>query len=97
MAYYIEIGAVELAGMDEDGEFIFQITDKAKEVAPELWQAHIEYVDESLMELFELGFIEVTYDENLEAHLNVSEAGKKLAKEMGLIETDFGDYDIPND
>ncbi len=97
MAYYLEIGAIELAGMDEEGEFIFKITEKSQEVAPELWQAHIDYVDESLMELFELGFINVTYDENLEAHLEVSEAGKKLAKEMGLIETDFDDYEIPND
>ncbi len=97
MAYYLEIGAIELAGMDEEGEFIFKINDKSKEIAPELWQAHIDYVDASLMQLFELGFIDVTYDENLEAHLEVSEAGKKMAKEMGLIESDFDDYEIPND
>jgi len=96
MEYYISIGAIELAGMDEDGEFIFNITDRAKKLAPELWQAHQEHVDESLIELYNKGLINVTYNDNLEAIIEMSDEGKKMAKEFGLVEMDL-DQDIPND
>ena len=86
LEHYIEIGAISLAGMDENGEIIYAIEDKAKEIAPELWEAHIRYVDESLMKLYEKGLLQVEYDENLEAMLHISPEGQKIAKEMGLIE-----------
>ena len=96
LAYYLEIGAVSLEGMDENGEMIYSITDLAKDIAPELWQSHIEYVDRSLMELYEQGLVEVEYDENLEATLHITPEGQKIAKEKGLIEMDIN-RDIPND
>ena len=86
LEHYLEIGAISLAGMDENGEIIYAIEDKAKEIAPELWGAHIRYVDESLMKLYEKGLLQVEYDENLEAMLHISPEGQKIAKEMGLIE-----------
>lgn len=86
LEHYLEIGAISLAGMDENGEVIYAIEDKAKEIAPELWEAHIRYVDESLMQLYEKGLLQVEYDENLEAMLHISPEGQKIAKEMGLIE-----------
>jgi hypothetical protein len=95
LSYYLEIGAVSLEGMDENGEMIFSISETAKEIAPELWQSHIEYVDKSLMELYEAGLVEVEYDENLEATLHLSPEGQRVAKEKGLIELDMPD--IPND
>jgi len=82
--------------MDSDGEFIFNITDKAKVLAPELWKAHQEHVDESLVELYNKGLISVTYNDYLEAVIEMSDEGKKLAKEFGLIQMDM-DTDIPND
>ena len=36
---YIEMGAVEVAGMDENGELIFSISEKAKEI--EIGRAHV--------------------------------------------------------
>jgi len=89
MEHYLEIGAISLAGMDENGEIIYAIEDKAKELAPELWEAHIRYVDESLMKLYEKGLMEVEYNENLEATLHISPEGHRLAKEMGLIQIDM--------
>jgi hypothetical protein len=86
LEHYLEIGAISLAGVDENGEIIYAIEDKAKEIAPELWEAHIRYVDESLMKLYEKGLLQVEYDENLEAMLHISPEGQKIAKEMGLIE-----------
>ena len=95
LEHYIEIGAVDIAGMDEEGEILFAITDKAKDLAPELWDAHQKHVDESLMELYKRGLIEVEYNENLEAEVKMSEEGLRLAKEFGIIPMD--ENNIPND
>jgi hypothetical protein len=89
MSYYLEIGAISLVGMDENGEMIFSINEKAKDVAPELWEAHIRYVDESLLKLYQEGLMQVEYDENLEATLHLSPEGHKVAKEMGLLQVEF--------
>jgi predicted transcriptional regulator len=97
LEYYISIGAIELAGVDETGEFIYKITELASEVAPELWDAHEEYVDKSLMDLYEKGLVNVSYDENLEATLELTEEGKKIAKQMGIIQMDIDDWNMPND
>jgi len=97
LSMYLEIGAVELAGMDESGEFIFQITEKAKTIAPDLWQAHQEHVDRSLVQLYEAGLIRVSYNDDLEATIEMSDEGHALAKELGLIEIDMHEDDIPND
>ena len=96
LEHYIEIGAVDIAGMDEEGEILFSITDKAKDLAPELWDAHQKHVDESLMELYKRGLIEVEYNENLEAGIKMSEEGLRLAKEFGIIPIDMDTFDIPN-
>ena len=96
LAYYLEIGAVSLEGMDESGEMIYSISENAKELAPELWQSHLDYVDKSLLELYEAGLVEIEYDENLQATIHMSPEGKKIAKEKGLIEMDLNP-DIPND
>lgn len=95
LQHYLDIGAITLEGVDENGELIFAIHEKAKDVAPELWEAHIRHVDESLLKLYEKGLMKVEYDENLEATLHLSPEGHKLAKEMGLMQIDF--QEPPND
>jgi len=89
LEHYLEIGAISVEGMDEKGELIFAIHEKAKDVAPELWEAHIRYVDESLLKLYEKGLMQVEYNEDLEAMLHLSPEGQELAKEMGLIQIDL--------
>jgi len=95
LAYYLEIGALSIEGVDKNGEMIFCISESAKEIAPELWQSHMEYVDKSMLELYEAGLVEVEYDENLEATLHLTPEGHRIAKEKGLIEIEIPD--IPND
>ena len=96
LAYYLEIGAVSFEGVDENGEIIYSISDSAKVLAPELWQSHIDYVDKSLIELYEQGMVEIEYNEDLEATIHLTPEGHRVAKEKGLIEMDL-DQDIPND
>ena len=92
--YYIQIGAIEVAGISEDGEFIFGITDIAKDVAPDLWEAHQNHVDESMLQLYDMGLVNITYDEDLNATFEVTEEGKEVSKQFGLIQMD--DPEIPN-
>jgi hypothetical protein len=96
MAHYLEIGAIELAGVDESGEMIFAIHENAKELAPELWEAHMNYVDKNLIELYEAGYIQVEYDENLEAMISLSQEGYEIAKSRGILPIDM-EFDVPND
>jgi hypothetical protein len=86
--HYIAIGAVNIEGVDKNGEVIFSVSETAKEVAPELWKVHSEYVDEMLVDLFEKDLISVSYNEDLEALITVSDEGQKILKEMGLTRLD---------
>ena len=95
LEHYLSIGAIDIAGIDESGEFIMEITEKAKEVAPELWDSHQRHVDQSLMRLYDMGLMTVTYNEDLEAVFELTEEGKEKAKEFGIIQMDSND--IPND
>jgi hypothetical protein len=99
LEHYIQLGVVNLEGIDESGEMIYSIDQElAKELAPELWQSHVNYVDESLIELFEAGLIDIEYDEDLQATIHISPEGQKIAKEKGLVEIDQEKFrDIPND
>ncbi len=95
MQYYLEIGAIRLAGYNEEGEAIFELNETiTKELAPELWDAHMEYVDDNLLELYKDGLMEVEYDENLEATMHFTKEGFEIAKEKGIIPLeDIDDYD----
>ena len=83
---YVDMGIIKMSGIDDNGEFIFTIDESAKDVAPELWEAHTNFVDATLLDLFEKGLLDLEYDENLEAHIQLSNEGKRIAKELGLIE-----------
>ena len=96
MEYYLEIGAINLEGVDENGELIFSISEDAKELAPELWEAHRQYTEDAIMDLYKKDLVTIGYDENLEAIINISPEGMALAKEYGLIDPEKIN-DIPND
>lgn len=86
--YYIEIGAIELSGIDEFGEIVFKVTDKAKEIAPELWKAHADYVDEALLDLYSKDLISVEYNEDLQATISLTEEAKRIIEEKGIMPLD---------
>ena len=84
--YYLEIGAIKFAGYDEYGEVLFEINEKVtKDLAPELWYAHEDYVEDGLVDLLERNLMRVDYDENLEATMVFTEEGYDAAKRMGII------------
>jgi hypothetical protein len=53
-------GALEAAGVDSNtGEFLYVFTPKLKEVMPELYHQHLNYVNSEIMRLWEKGFVNV--------------------------------------
>lgn len=90
LKHYIEIGAIREAGIDQNGEIIFEIDEEhTKELAPELWEAHMEYIDNSFLELYKDGLVEVEYDEELNAIMHLTKEGYNIALEKGLIPVDM--------
>lgn len=78
------MGVISISGVDKDGEIMYSISEKAKELAPELWQAHLDYIDEMLIDLFQKDLISITYNENLEAFFELTDEAKKILKEYGF-------------
>lgn len=51
-------GALEIEGIDpETGEMVFSMTDKMKDIAPELYVEYEEALYRSVMSLWEKGFV----------------------------------------
>lgn len=84
LAHYIEIGVIEIEGVDPNGELILSITELAKDLAPELWTAHMEYVDKQLIDLYKKGLIEVEYNEKLQATFKLSPRAVEDIKHKGI-------------
>jgi hypothetical protein len=55
----IENGAIEFAGLNEDGEPIYNFTDKLKDINPDLFDIHQTQLNREVMFLWEQGFITV--------------------------------------
>ncbi len=51
-----------MAGVDsETGEFLYQFTNKLKDISPELYNEHINHVNGELMRLWEKGFLDIDF------------------------------------
>ena len=55
----IENGAIKFAGLNEDGEPIYNFTDKLKDINPDLFDIHQTQLNREVMFLWEQGFITV--------------------------------------
>lgn len=55
-------GGLEVAGVDpETGEMLYSFTPKVKELMPELYQDHLNFVNDELMALWEKGFVNIDF------------------------------------
>ena len=83
--YLMEEGAAFFEGFDDDGEpmYVFDM-EVLEEVMPELHQAMQDDMDGILLDLYQRELIEVTYDEDLNAHMTISEEGKRILIQEGF-------------
>jgi hypothetical protein len=55
-------GGIEVAGVDpETGEMLYSFTPKVKEIMPELYDDHLNFVNAELMALWEKGFVDIDF------------------------------------
>jgi hypothetical protein len=94
--HYLDIGAIRIAGFTEDGEAIFELNEETTRVlAPDLWEAHEQYIDAELLELMDNDLMQVEYDEELNATFNFTLEGYEIAKRKGIVPLDnIEDFDI---
>jgi hypothetical protein len=53
-------GAIEFSGVDGDtGEILYSITEEAKNIMPELYKDHLEFVHQEIMYFWERGFLDI--------------------------------------
>ena len=71
--------ALEVVGVnDSNGEFLYAFTDKIKDVMPELYEDHLNFVNAEIMTLWEKGYLDINF---LEENPAVKLSTKALDKE----------------
>lgn len=87
MQELLECGAAYDTGeATDDGEPIYKFNmEILKTVKPHLYDIFIEELDADLLRLYELGLVDIDYNENLEATFTVSEKGREYM-ESGILE-----------
>lgn len=78
-------GALEFGGIDvASGEILYTFTNKLKEIMPELYNEHLNFVNSEIMYLWEFGFlsIENLADKNPKVTLTVKAYDQDKIKEL---------------
>lgn len=57
------MGAIEAAGVDEEGKITYKFTENAKDIAPELYSHYMDNFYSDLMTLWQKGFISMDVTE----------------------------------
>lgn len=58
--YLLLKGGLQVAGIDsKTGEFLYAFTPKIKEIMPELYDEHMNHVNNEIMGLWEKGFVNI--------------------------------------
>ena len=95
MEYLISEGAAILEGIDEEGDPIYKFDmEMLEEIMPELHQVLVDDMDNILLDLYQRELMEVSYDEELNAHMTVSEEGKRILEENGFDMSSSEDFDF---
>lgn len=58
-----ETGALEITGVNRDGEPVYRITEKCKEVFPQLLAFHQAEINSTANELWQLGVVDIVFKE----------------------------------
>lgn len=80
MAQLEDQGAV-YQEVESSGEIVYRFNmDVLKDVFPAMYEMIMEQLDEELLHLYQLGLVDVDYDEQLHAKFSLSKKGKIFIK-----------------
>jgi hypothetical protein len=78
-------GALEFGGIDAtSGEILYTFTNKLKQIMPELYKEHLNFVNSEIMYFWEFGFVSIDdlADENPRVTLTLKAYDKDKIKEL---------------
>jgi predicted DNA-binding transcriptional regulator len=52
-------GGLQVAGVDQDGQLLYQFTPKMQKINEELYKDHLNFVNSEVMKLWEQGFVNI--------------------------------------
>ena len=52
-------GGLQVAGVDENGELLYQFTPKMKDINKHLYEDHLNFVNSEIMKLWESGYVNI--------------------------------------
>lgn len=52
-------GGIQVAGINQNGELLYQFTPKIKELNKEVYEDHLNFVNSEVMKLWESGFVDI--------------------------------------
>jgi hypothetical protein len=84
--YFVAIGALEFSHIDDNGDEIYCLTDKAKDIAPEFYESQMKDLNTTVFSLWNKGVIDVIFDESGDTMIALNEDTAELLKTIDLDE-----------
>lgn len=86
--HLLETGAIVLKGMNPQGEPVYSITEKCREIFPEFYDMHMSSMNTIAYELWDMGVVEIIFGDegekvsfNEENHAKLLEVQNSLSQE----------------
>jgi len=74
--------------MTEEGILVYQLSEKAEEIAPELYTAMKEAMTDELLEFARMGLVETRFTEELDLEWRWTDVGLEYLRKSGQIPPD---------
>ena len=75
----VEMGALIRQPDPVNGEIVYNVvSERMEEVMPSFQDLFMQEVEDTILDLYDQGFVKVEYDENLKAFYSLSEEGQKM-------------------
>lgn len=88
LEFLILNGAVEIGGLTESGEFLYNFTPKMAEMFPDMIDIHKEHIEIAVLELWNLGFVDIRNSEDGDMRIRITEKALDPT-EVAKLDKDF--------
>jgi hypothetical protein len=87
--YLMSQGALYWDGMTSEGEPAIRMNaERLKEIAPEIYEAMMKDIEDNLLKLYQVGLVDVVYDEDLSPSFKISNEAYEELEKKGFYHTD---------
>jgi hypothetical protein len=90
--HLLETGAIVLKGMSADGEPVYSVTEKCKDVFPEYYDMHMASMNNIAYELWGLGIVEIVFEDENERVLFTDKNEIRLEEHKSSLTADQAEF-----